>query len=241
MVRLMSTPCTPHSIGSGARTAAVASGPDSGKTIVQAKTAKALHVGTGELLQITNMLAHQVAGLWALCAIDPSEYMSLEHSRSLLGRDEWQVGDTLASNRRRAMATLIADASHGTRHSLLAPCARDRHGRHGHHAPDGCEDRFHETLGKGIIGHIRTPCPLYLFKHVATDGDGEEAIQTSIPRLKPYVLLRAEMDLVILVSTFPQEIARIHRSVIRLDGLALKVSSAQHRDDPFIELEHACA
>ena len=208
---------------------------------MQAKTAKALHVGTGELLQITNTLAHQVAGLWALCAIDPSEYMSLEHSRLHLGHDKWRVGDTLASNRRRAMATLIEDASHGAHASLLAPCARDCYGRHGHYAPDGCEDRFHETLGKGIIGHIRTPCPLYLFKHGVADGDNEDTVQTSIPRPKPYVLLRAEMDLVVLISTFPQEIARIHGPVVRLDGLALQVSSAQHRDDPFIELEHACA
>src|SRR5438105_10448182 len=53
-----------------------------------------------------------------------SEFMSMEHARVAMGRILPKVGDTLVTNRRRPILTLIEDTSGGVHDTLLAACDR---------------------------------------------------------------------------------------------------------------------
>jgi hypothetical protein len=49
------------------------------------------------------------------------------------------------------------------------------------------------------------------------------------------------MDIVLLVSALPQNIMVINGFALHSEGVPLRIASARHREDPFIELDHACA
>ena len=220
---------------------AVTSRPESGIAIVQAHKAMALSVAAGGLLRITRLPGNQVAGVWALCAVDPAEHLSVQCSRLRLGRKELRLGDTMVSNHRRAMATLVEDTSCRGYAHLLAACDRHRHGRYGHHGPDGCEDRYYAAIGGGVVSSIRTPCPLYFFGHDLLDDERDASSQASEPKPEPYVLLRAEVDLLFRVSAYPNAVARIDGSFRHSQGLALQTYGAQHQDDALFKSDHAVA
>ncbi len=51
----------------------------------------------------------------------------MEHSRLHMGKLNPVVGDTLVTNRRRPILTLVADTSGGVHDTLLAACDRERY------------------------------------------------------------------------------------------------------------------
>ena len=94
-----------------------------------------------------NTHGSQVLDTWAFNAANPTEYMSMDHTRSVNSRWAVAVGLTFVSTRRRPMLTLIEDTTPGAHDTLLCACNAEIYhelGVAGHHAdqqPDAQADR----------------------------------------------------------------------------------------------------
>ncbi|KAH7036238.1 hypothetical protein B0J12DRAFT_267799 [Macrophomina phaseolina] len=168
------------------------------------------------------------------------EYMSMSHTRASLCRTHPGVGDTLHSQKRAPMLTLVEDASPGVHDTLIAACDRWRYaelGVEGYHesCTDNCWDALDALLGVGAgrggaeslltaeqsdglrqlqarLGG-RVPDPLNLFMNIPMSGEGYgKAISFEAPVSKPgdYVVLRAERDVVVVMSACPQDVLDIN-------------------------------
>ncbi len=116
------------------------------------------------------------------------------------------IGDTLVTNRRRPILTLVADTSGGVHDTLLAACDRYRYellGCVGAH--DNCTDNLHAALASVGVAVATTPSPLNLFENAVPAADGTIAIAAPVARPGSSVTLRAEMDALLVFSACPQD------------------------------------
>ena len=178
---------------------------------VPARKGKAARLARGEGVRLVNTHGQQVVDTWAFGAADLGEFMSMAHSHAALSKLLPTTGDTLVSNRRRPMLTFLEDTSGGIHDTLIAACDRWRYellGIAGHH--DNCTDNLHAALAEIGLAATQTPAPLNLFMNIPVGGEGRVAWEPSLAPPGSHVLLRAEMDLVVVFSACPQDIVPIN-------------------------------
>ena len=121
------------------------------------------------------------------------------------------VGDSLVSTRRAPILTVTEDTSPGIHYTLLCACSPEIYQEHGC-APGhrSCEGNLHEALAELGLKIGCTPPPFNLFMNVAV-GPANEVIR-DVPKSKPgdYIRLRAEMDVVVVLSACPQDVTIIN-------------------------------
>lgn len=179
--------------------------------VVPARTARALRMKAGEIIQIINASGSQVVDTWALCLPDLGEYLSVEHTRAMLSRLVPRAGDQLYSNRREAVLTLIRDTSPGIHDGLIPACDEARYrllGAQGYHA--NCHDNFLTAIREAGFESPTVPNPLNLFMHIPWTNDGELTYAPPASAAGDYVLLRAERDLLLIMSACPQDMVPVN-------------------------------
>jgi uncharacterized protein YcgI (DUF1989 family) len=178
---------------------------------IPARKGKACRLTEGQLVKVVNTHGQQVVDTWAFNSGDIYEVMSMEHTRTWLGRIMLNVGDSLVTNRRRSILTLVEDTSGGIHDTLLAACDRYRYellGVEGFH--DNCTDNLAAALAELGISSADTPSPWNLFMNIPVDSGGGISFQPPVCKPGDHVLLRAEMDCVIAFSACPQDIVPIN-------------------------------
>src|SRR5438270_11324645 len=118
---------------------------------IPARRGKALHLRCGQKARVVNTKGQQVVDTWAFNAADLGEFMSMEHSRVAIGRIIPAIGDTLVTNKRRPILTMVEDTSGGIHDTLFAACDRWRYEQLGcaqYH--DNCTDNL--AAGLSALG-----------------------------------------------------------------------------------------
>jgi uncharacterized protein YcgI (DUF1989 family) len=178
---------------------------------VPARHGIALVLAPGQAVELVNIFGTQAVDTWAFCVSDPTEFLSMEHTRSRLSRTIPRVGDALFTTRRREILTLIGDTSPGIHDSLLCACSPELYRELGC-ADDhrSCQGNLHEALASVGISIGCTPAPLNLFMNVAVGFDGE--VIRGVPQSSPgdVVTLRAALDAVVVFSACPQDVTPIN-------------------------------
>ena len=132
---------------------------------IPARRGKAARVKKGQTVKVINSKGQQVVDTWVFNAADLHEFMSMEHSRVAIGRIIPGIGDTLVTNRRRPILTVIEDTSGGIHDTLFAACDRWRYENLGcteYH--DNCTDNLAAGLGgarAGAAGNAGAAQPLH--------------------------------------------------------------------------------
>lgn len=178
---------------------------------IPARHGVAIQLDAGSEIVVINTHGTQVLDTWAFNMADPSEYLSMEHTRSRLSRLSPGVGDSLFSNRRRSVLTMLEDTSPGIHDTLLCACNREIYRELGcDDTHRSCESNLHEALSVMGIRVPGTPAPLNLFMNVSVAPDG--AIDRRSPQSRPgdRVRLRADMHAVVVFSACPQDITPIN-------------------------------
>ncbi len=119
------------------------------RTVIPARGGKACFVRAGQSLKVIKTHGQQVVDTWAFNAADLSEFMSMEHSRTALTKILAVVGDSMVTNRRRPILTLVEDTTAGLHDTLLAACDRYRYellGCVGYHA--NCTDNLAAAMSE---------------------------------------------------------------------------------------------
>ncbi len=178
---------------------------------IPARKGKAAFVSKGQSVKLINTHGSQVVDTWAFSRYDLKEFMSMEHTRATLVKIMPGTGDPLYSNRRRPILTITEDTTPGIHDTLMAACDSYRYGLLGcteYH--DNCTDNLAAAMyGLGLTAP-ETPSPFNIFMNIPWTEDGELSFDP--PETKPgdYVLLEAQMDLVIAFSACPQDILPIN-------------------------------
>ena len=183
---------------------------------IPARGGKAAFLEAGQRIRVINTHGQQVVDTWAFNRADLKEFMSMEHSRTFLSRIMARVGDSMATNRRRPILTLVEDTTvegdtAGIHDTLLAACDQYRYellGCEGYH--DNCTDNLAAALAELGLTRPETPSPWNLFMNIPVAADGSVAFVAPVSKPGDYVTLRAEMDCVVAFSACPQDVVPIN-------------------------------
>ena len=178
---------------------------------IPARRGKAAFVARGQSVRVINTHGQQVVDTWAFRRDDLAEFMSMEHSRTALGRIMPVIGQSMVTNRRRPILTLSEDTSGGIHDTLLAACDRYRYellGCEEYH--DNCTDNLAAALAELGLRPPETPSPWNLFMNIPVGPDGSVSFEPPVSRPGNHVTLLAEMDCVVAFSACPQDIVPIN-------------------------------
>jgi len=185
---------------------------------IPAKHGRAILMGAGQSIKIHNTHGNQVVDTWAFTTsaavnASPTSYMSMSQTRSALRKLCPAIPDTLVTNLCHPVLTLLEDTSGGTHDTLFPACNPERYAHLG--VPHrSCAENCREAAAKvGILleeGEV--PDPLNLFMNVAVDWSGGMSIELREPTSTPgsYVVLRAEVDCVVVMSACPNDITAVN-------------------------------
>jgi uncharacterized protein len=181
--------------------------------LIPARSGRAVRAARGAVIDVINTHGTQVVDFWALCPPDLSEHLSMEHTRTAIGRLVPRVGDTLVSSSRRPLLTVIGDTSPGIHDTLMASCDAERYrqlgfaGRH-----DNCRDNFEAALAGLGLPAPPLPAPLNLFMNVPWTKDGSLRFEPPTSRPGDLIRFRVETDLVVIMSACPQDLTPVNGS-----------------------------
>jgi uncharacterized protein YcgI (DUF1989 family) len=178
---------------------------------IPARKGKAARVAKGQFVKVINTHGEQVVDTWAFNAEDLAEFMSMEHSRSQILKVIPKIGDIMRTNKRRPILTFLEDTSGGIHDLLVSACDRYRYeglGCKEYH--DNCTDNLHAGMGELGLKAPETPSPLNLFMNIPVHADGSLSFDPPVSTPGSYVVLRAEMDLIIAFSACPQDMLPIN-------------------------------
>lgn len=176
------------------------------KETIPARKGRAAQARKGQIIKVINTHGQQVVDTWAFNAHDTSEFMSMEHSRTMMGKIMAAVGDSFVTNHRRPILTVIEDTTPGIHDTLLAACDRYRYqllGVEGDH--DNCTDNLAAAMKALGATLPETPSPLNLFMNIPVLDGNRVEFRPPVSGPNQYIALRAEMDLIVAFSACPQD------------------------------------
>jgi len=183
----------------------------SGLETVPARKGKAVHVNKDQAITIINTYGTQVVDTWCFMAEDLSEFMSMEHQRSVTQSVFPIVGQSLYSNNRRPILTLEEDTSPGRHDTLLAACDVFRYqmlGCEDYH--DNCTDNLAAAMNAIGCPVSETPSPLNLWMNIPFQSDGRTEFCPPLSKPGDLVRLRAHHNVIVVMSTCPQDMVPIN-------------------------------
>jgi uncharacterized protein YcgI (DUF1989 family) len=172
------------------------------------QTGAGFEIRRGELLRIIDPTGEQVSDLVSFARDDTSEWLSSGRTIDYANNIYLTTGHTLYSNRSRPMWTIVEDTV-GRHDFLLTPCSPDTfriiYGNTDPHP--SCFGNLVENLAPFGIAPDAIPTTFNVFMNVAVGEDGELAILPPRSRAGDYLLLRAEMEMVVGVTACSAELS----------------------------------
>jgi uncharacterized protein YcgI (DUF1989 family) len=171
----------------------------------------AISLARGQSVRVINTHGCQVVDTWSISIADPSEYLSVEHTRRMLGRLFPKEGDQLFSNRRNALLSIDRDTSDCHHDMLLACCDSWLYKHYG--CADGhanCRDNFTAALMVHGIRVPHVPNPVNFWMNVPIKDN--ENIELMEPASKPgdFLTLRALVEAYVVFSACPMDVTPVN-------------------------------
>ena len=174
--------------------------------IVPARAPWSHHIVAGQTLRIVDLEGNQAVDFLLYSAADDAERYSAQDTVAAQGNLFLRKGAVLRSNEGRAMMTITGSAVeyHDT---IGGACSCESNTlRYGHHtkAQHACVENFLETNLRGGRGKRDIVSNINFFMNVPVEEDGALGIVDGISAPGLTVDLRAEMDVIVVVSNCPQ-------------------------------------
>jgi uncharacterized protein len=171
--------------------------------LIPAGSGIGLRLQRGEQLRVIDPVGGQSGDLMAF-SLDGRERLSNGRTFDYGGKVYVSTGDVLWSDRSHPMLTILADEV-GRHDFLYAACSvemyRIQYGVSGYHA--NCHDNLSSALRSLGIPPEPLPTPFNLFMHVDVAANGRLVFSPPKSHAGDSIVLRAEMDLAIAVSSCP--------------------------------------
>jgi len=164
-------------------------------------------IATGQVLRIVDLEGRQAVDTLFYNAADPSERYSAQDTVRVQGSPYVTAGTKLISNEGRVMATIIADTAGGGHDTSAGACSAEANTvRFGHETKymHSCRDNFIVELSRHGLSKRDIVSNINFFMNVPVEPDGTLAIVDGMSKPGDYVELRAEMDILCVISNCPQ-------------------------------------
>jgi len=173
---------------------------DKGRIVVPAQSGRSIRVKRGDLIRIIDPKGQQVSDLWAFSTGGKLDWLSTSQTRDIVERLFPKPGDHFYSAAGKIMLTLIEDASPGPHDMLYPACDSTLYERAGLPNHPNCRDNLMAALSSEGIELPFAPDPVDLFQNSLPQPDGALVVEASINPPGGYVTLRAEQDLLLVVT-----------------------------------------
>lgn len=194
---------------------------------VPAGQGRAVWVGAGDTVQVTDVDGGQVGDVFAFAAADVSEYLSASHTRTSTGRLFPRLGEHFVTNRRRPILTLVGDTSPGVHDMLIAACDPERYRKLGAGEHASCAVNLRLALADLGLSSAMIPQPVNVFMNIPVHADGELSWLPAVSRPGDAITFAAAMDCVVVVSACPMDLNAINGE--RPTSLALTTQQQEIR------------
>jgi hypothetical protein len=185
--------------------------PDEALQEIRGGHSAAVLLEAGQAVRLVNTHGTQTVDTWALSAADPSEHVSVEHTRRMLSRLFPREGDALYTNRRKVLLKIERDTS-GCRHDMLFACCDrwlyDFYGCAPGHR--NCRDNYLDALASRGVRPETVPNPINFWMNVAVTNDEGLELREPVSRAGDHLVLRAAMDCHVVFSACPMDITPVN-------------------------------
>ena len=183
--------------------------------VIPARKGVSVSLRKGQSIKVINTHGKQVIDFWAFSPNDAFDYLSMQHNRSVLSKISISVKDTLVNNKRKPMLTLVEDTTPGVHDMIWSACDAERYRMLGATEwHDNCSHNLHSTLKNEqpaiVLPEAWTPEPLNLFMNVPVNHRGGLECIAPVSEAGQYVVLKAEVDVVVVMSACPQDMVPVN-------------------------------
>ena len=173
---------------------------------LEPQTGVALTLEKGQLLKIIDPQGEQVSDLTAFALKDKSEWLSSGRTIDYANTIYLTTGHLLYSNRSRPMFSIVEDTV-GRHDFLLTPCSPETfqiiYDIHDYHP--SCFENLSKNLARFGVSPDMIPTTLNIFMNVVVLPSGELRIDPPPSKAGDFLLLRAEMDLIVGITACSAE------------------------------------
>jgi urea carboxylase-associated protein 1 len=173
---------------------------------VQARAPWLHHIAAGQTLRIVDLEGNQAVDFLLYAAANDAERYSAQDTVSAQGNLFLRAGTVLRSNEGRAMMTIVG-TSVDYHDTIGGACSCESNTlRYGHHTKSqhACVENFLEANLREGRGKRDIVSNINFFMNVPVEEDGALGIVDGISAPGLTVDLRAEMDVIVVVSNCPQ-------------------------------------
>ncbi|HEY0708764.1 MAG TPA: urea amidolyase associated protein UAAP2 [Polyangia bacterium] len=165
-------------------------------------------IGKGQFFRIVDLEGNQAVDTLFYNAADPRERYSAVDTISGQGALYLTTGTALRSNDGRPLLTIVADTC-GRHDTLGGACSAESNTvRYGHHTRDmhNCRDSFLAAIQKAGLPLTKRDLTanINFFMNVPVTPEGKLTFEDGVSGGGKYVEMRAEMDVLCLISNCPQ-------------------------------------
>jgi len=174
---------------------------------VPAREGRGVLVDKGQILDIVDLEGQQVGDLVAWRRDDPGEYMSPTHTVSCNASIRLGAGAQLFTNHRNPILSILSDDV--GQHDIIVPCCDpERYARdYGDLTHANCLANLVQARDLlGVDFDLRGEQAWNVFMHNRVTPDGQVVTDPADHPAGATISLRAEMDLVALLSACPQDL-----------------------------------
>jgi uncharacterized protein YcgI (DUF1989 family) len=165
-------------------------------------------LAAGDCLRVIDPQGEQVADLAAFARGDRAEWLSSGRTFDYNNTIYLTTGHVLYSNRSRPMLTVLADTV-GRHDFLYTPCSAETftliYKTTAHHP--SCLENLSTNLARYDICPDRIPTTFNIFMNVRVLPGGELKIEPPLSKAGDYIVLRAEMDLIVGLTACSAEMS----------------------------------
>jgi hypothetical protein len=157
-----------------------------------------------EVLRIVDLHGQQAVDFLCYDAANPGDRYSSMNTVKVQGNVFVQKGTVLYSDRGKPLFTMTEDTCGS--HDTIAGCCSEVNNflRYGVRNTPNCYANFLEILGKFGLGRNEIVSNVNFFMYVPIERDGSMAIVDGLSKPGSYVELRAECDVLAVLSNCPQ-------------------------------------
>ena len=173
-------------------------------TVVGAGLPWSGRVDRGEHLVLVDLEGQQAIDFLCFNADDPEERYHAPNTIKLQGNIYLERGSVLWSVRARKMMTVVEDTC-GGHDTIFGCCSFELDDvRYGARNPRACQQNFESELARHGLGATAVVPNINFFMRVPVSADGSARIEDGWSKPGDHVNLRAEMDVLVVISNCPE-------------------------------------
>jgi len=175
------------------------------RVLIPATYGRATFVRKGQFIKVTDVQGRQVCDFFAFHPTDPTEFLSVSHTRLANCKLRLEVGKPLYNNAYEPILLLEEDKVR-VHDMCAAACNPARYGMYEAWQHRSCKMNVLEALEELHLWPPVVPDPVNLFQNSPVDKNGKLTILPPVSKSGDYVIFRVLKNLIVAGSACPMDL-----------------------------------